>query len=80
MPTDNPRSASAYAPYPGFRPLPGLAAENNGKLMINPMPLRGSRLATPSGCVQLICGNFFGPAARWQFSGVWLARDTGAPA
>jgi len=66
---------SAYAPYPGFRPLPGPASEYNGKFMVGQQVLRGSSIATPDSHSRKTYRNFFPPAARWQFTGLRLARD-----
>jgi ergothioneine biosynthesis protein EgtB len=66
---------SSYDPYPGFRPLAGMAGEYNGKFMVGQLILRGSSVATPPGHARPTYRNFFPPAARWQFSGIRLARD-----
>lgn len=66
---------SGYEPYPGFCPRAGAAREYNGKFMVGQQVLRGASLATPHNHSRSTYRNFFPPAARWQFSGLRLARD-----
>lgn len=68
-------TSSNYNPYPGYQPWGGIAGEYNGKFMVNQMVLRGSSAYTTHGHSSVTYRNFFPTHARWQMTGLRLAKD-----
>ncbi len=67
---------SPYVAYPGYAPAAGALGEYNGKWMCDQWVLRGASCATPRSHARRTYRNFFPSNARWQFTGIRLARGT----
>ncbi len=70
-------TASPYVPYPGYSQEPGALGEYNAKFMCDQLVLRGGSCATSRSHIRPTYRNFFPASARWQFSGIRLARNDG---
>ena len=66
-------TSSAYLPYPGFRPS-GVFGQSSGRSMSGRMVLRGGSCFTPASHVRASYRHVLRPDARWQATGIRIAR------
>ena len=67
-------TASPYLPYPGFRPS-GVFGQSSGRSMSGRMVLRGGSCFTPASHLRATYRHVLRPDARWQATGIRIARD-----
>jgi len=65
---------SPYVAYPGFQSSADALGEYNGKFMCDQWVLRGGSCFTPRASLRPTYRNFFPASARWQVTGIRLAR------
>ncbi len=70
---------SPYSPYPGYKPASDALGEYKRCSHVQPDRswCRRRPRVTPRSHIRATYRNFFGPEARWQFTGIRLARDSG---
>ncbi len=68
-------TTSADLPYPGAPVPSGIAADLGGGFFGGGMVARGGSCLTPAAHVRGTSRRFLAPAARWQVTGIRLARD-----
>jgi len=67
-------TASAYLPYPGFRPSVRFG-QSSGRSMSGRTVLRGGSCFTPASHIRATYRHVLRPDARWQATGIRIARD-----